>query len=53
MPRGFVLFCTLCLIAAVSWGVGRYSRRGSRREPYADAPADTPDESPRVASGQA
>ena len=38
-----VLLCTLALIAAISWGVGRYSRRGSRQEPYPDAPADTPD----------
>jgi hypothetical protein len=48
-----VLFCTLALIAAISWGVGRYSRRGSVREPYPDAPADTPEESSRLTSGQA
>ena len=39
-----VLACTLALIAAISWGVGRYSRRGSAGEPYADAPADSPAE---------
>jgi hypothetical protein len=37
-----VLFCTLALIAAISWGVGRYSRRASIREPYPDTPADPP-----------
>jgi hypothetical protein len=37
-----VLFCTLALIAAISWGVGRYSRRASAREPYPDTPADPP-----------
>jgi hypothetical protein len=37
-----VLFCTLALIAAISWGVGRYSRRASVREPYPDTPADPP-----------
>jgi hypothetical protein len=35
-----VLICTLALIAAISWGVARYSRRASAREPYPDAPAD-------------
>jgi hypothetical protein len=38
-----VLACTLALIAAMSWGVGRYSRRAAEREPYPDAPADAPD----------
>jgi hypothetical protein len=47
-----VLFCTLALIAAISWGVGRYSRRASAREPYPDAPADAA-ERPRTTSGQA
>jgi hypothetical protein len=37
-----VLFCTLALIAAISWGVGRYSRRASAREPYPDTSADPP-----------
>jgi hypothetical protein len=37
-----VLFCTLALIAAISWGVGRYARRASVREPYPDTPADPP-----------
>ncbi|UOY03586.1 hypothetical protein [Blastococcus sp. PRF04-17] len=46
-----VLFCTLALIAAISWGVGRYSRRASVREPYPDAPADPPVEDTRTASG--
>jgi hypothetical protein len=37
-----VLVCTLALIAAISWGVGRYSRRASSREPYPDTAADPP-----------
>ena len=37
-----VLACTLALIAAISWGVGRYSRRASAREPFPDTPADPP-----------
>ena len=49
-----VLACTLVLIAAISWGVGRYSRLAGRREPFPDAPADTPDESRSpTATGQA
>jgi hypothetical protein len=36
-----VLLCTLALIAAISWGVGRYTRLASAREPFPDAPADT------------
>jgi hypothetical protein len=39
-----VLVCTLALIAAISWGVGRYSRRASSREPYPDTAADPPAE---------
>jgi hypothetical protein len=35
-----VLACTLALIAAMAWGVGRYARRASVREPYPDTPAD-------------
>jgi hypothetical protein len=47
-----VLVCTLALIAGMSWGVGRYSRRASAREPYPDTPADPPsdDASTRAAS---
>ncbi|SOE04056.1 hypothetical protein [Blastococcus haudaquaticus] len=37
-----VLACTLALVAAISWGVGRYSRRASSREPYPDTAADPP-----------
>jgi hypothetical protein len=49
-----VLVCSLALIAAMSWGVARYSRRASTREPYPDAPADAPeDRASRLASGQA
>ncbi|TFV78277.1 hypothetical protein E4P39_03365 [Blastococcus sp. CT_GayMR19] len=48
-----VLFCTLILIAAISWGVGRYSRRASRCEPFPNSPADAPDDRPRIATGQA
>ena len=32
-----VLACTLALIAAISWGVARYSRRAGAREPFPDA----------------
>jgi hypothetical protein len=48
-----VLFCTLALIAAISWGVGRYARRASVREPYPDTPADPPadDASSRTSTG--
>jgi hypothetical protein len=35
-----VLVCTLALIAAISWGVGRYARRAGERDPYADGPAE-------------
>jgi hypothetical protein len=35
-----VLFCTLALIVTISWGVGRYSRRASDREPAPITPAD-------------
>ncbi|MGY1805585.1 hypothetical protein ACI78T_20045 [Blastococcus sp. SYSU D00922] len=45
-----VLGCTLALIAALSWGVGRYSRRAGAREPYPDTPADAPDAGDRPAS---
>jgi hypothetical protein len=38
-----VLACTLALIAAMSWGVARYARRASVREPFPDVPADQPD----------
>jgi hypothetical protein len=37
-----VLFCTLALIAAIAWGVGRYSRRAAVREPFPDTPVDPP-----------
>ena len=40
MANLVVLACTLALIAAISWGVGRYSRRASVREPFPDRPAD-------------
>ncbi len=48
-----VLACTLALIAAISWGVGRYSRRASSREPYPDTAADPPsgDDAERPTSG--
>ncbi|SNR72702.1 hypothetical protein [Blastococcus mobilis] len=46
-----VLFCTLALIATISWGVGRYSRRAGVREPCPDALADPPaDDTARVTS---
>ncbi|WP_347059744.1 hypothetical protein ABC795_04670 [Blastococcus sp. HT6-30] len=34
-----VLACTLALIAATAWGVGRYARRAAVREPAAVVPA--------------
>jgi hypothetical protein len=40
-----VLFCTLALIAAISWGVARYSRMAGAREPFPDTPADAPSDS--------
>ncbi|HZB19502.1 MAG TPA: hypothetical protein VE463_06645 [Blastococcus sp.] len=48
-----VLTCTLALIASISWGVGRYSRRASSREPYPDTAADPPsgDDAERSTSG--
>ena len=46
-----VLVCTLALIAAISWGVGRYSRRAAPREPFPDTPADVPADESRTSSG--
>lgn len=48
-----VLACTLALIAGISWGVGRYSRRASAEEPYPDTAADPPtgDDADRPTSG--
>jgi hypothetical protein len=37
-----VLACTLGLIAAMSWGVARYSRQGAVVDPFPDTPADAP-----------
>jgi hypothetical protein len=54
-----VLACTLALIAAMSWGVARYSRRAAAREPFPDRPADAPEQTGgeqagrTLASGQA
>ncbi|MDP9460369.1 MAG: hypothetical protein M3Q22_09020 [Actinomycetota bacterium] len=48
-----VLFCTLVLIAAISWGVGRYARLAGRRERYPDVPADAPERAARSLTGQA
>jgi hypothetical protein len=39
-----VLVCTLALIAAISWGVGRYARLAGVREPFPDTSADESDE---------
>jgi hypothetical protein len=39
----FVLVCTVALVAAIAWGVGRYARRAAVREPYPDVPADAPE----------
>jgi hypothetical protein len=47
-----VLVCTLTLIAAISWGVGRFSRRAGVREPCPDTPTDPPvGDTARAASG--
>jgi hypothetical protein len=47
-----VLACTLALIAAMSWGVGRYSRRAEAHDPYAGkSPAD-PDDAPTRAPSE-
>jgi hypothetical protein len=40
MANLVVLACTLALIAAIAWGVGRYARLASVREPFPDSPAD-------------
>jgi hypothetical protein len=46
-----VLACTLALIAAMSWGVARYSRRAGDRDPFAGPTPATPDDAaPRAAS---
>jgi hypothetical protein len=45
-----VLACTLAIIAAMAWGVARYSRRAGALEPYPDAPADEPAGDPRAAT---
>ena len=37
-----VLLCTLAIIAAIGWGVGRYSRRGSAGEAFPDVPVEAP-----------
>lgn len=37
-----VLACTLAIVGAIGWGVGRYSRRGSAREPAPDLPVEAP-----------
>ena len=37
-----VLLCTLAIVAAIGWGVGRYSRRGSAGEVFADRPVESP-----------
>jgi hypothetical protein len=37
-----VLGCTLALVAGISWGVGRYSRRGGAGERFPDTPVEGP-----------
>src|SRR4051794_13012426 len=46
-----VLICSLALIGAISWGIGRYPWRAADREPHPDAPADAPSESAPTSSG--
>ncbi|CCG02060.1 hypothetical protein [Blastococcus saxobsidens] len=48
-----VLLCTLALVAAISWGVGRYARRAAVREPFTEAPADSRAEGTTAGSGAA
>jgi hypothetical protein len=40
-----VLLCTLAIVTAIAWGVGRYSRRGSAGEVYPDTPVEAPEPS--------
>ncbi|MGY1730006.1 hypothetical protein ACI798_00685 [Geodermatophilus sp. SYSU D01045] len=40
------LACTIAIVAAISWGVGRYSRRGSAGERLPDRPVDSPAPAP-------
>ncbi|MGY1814424.1 hypothetical protein [Blastococcus sp. SYSU D00820] len=47
-----VLACTIGIIAVISWGVGRYSRRGSERERFPDAPVEGSASTP-TGAGQA
>jgi hypothetical protein len=37
-----VLACTLAIVVAIAWGVGRYSRRGSAGERFPDRPVESP-----------
>ena len=46
-----VLVCTLAIIAALAWGVARYSRRAAAAEPFPDTPADVPADESRTSSG--
>jgi hypothetical protein len=41
-----VLLCTLAIVAAIGWGVGRYSRRGSQGEVFPDRPVESPSPAP-------
>ena len=41
-----VLLCTLAIVAAIGWGVGRYSRRGSQGEVFPDRPVESPAPAP-------
>ena len=34
--------CTLAIVLAIAWGVGRYSRRGSAGERFPDRPVESP-----------
>jgi len=45
-----VLACTLALIAAMSWGVARYSRLAGSRDPFAGPSPASPDDDARVPS---
>jgi hypothetical protein len=41
-----VLVCTLALIAAISWGVARYSRMAGAHDPFAGPSPASPDDEP-------
>jgi hypothetical protein len=47
-----VLACTLALIAAISWGVARYSRRAGAHDPFAGPSPASPDDAQQRAPSE-